>query len=87
MLTESWLSTVSPLSATLFSNAIAQSTTYRLHTIVIDIRGRGTVAAIYDGNTKVHEVHADNEVEAFDNACQWIDEQDESLPAYDLHAG
>lgn len=58
---------------------------YRLHEIELSHDKTGVTATIFDGDRKVHEAHGQDEAVAVHEAKQWIDEQDEVLPAYDLH--
>ena len=58
---------------------------YRTHLIKTSEKGGQAIAAIYDGTQKVYQTYGLNLGAAITRAKQWIDEQDEVMPAYDLH--
>ena len=58
---------------------------YRQYTVRLKTKGENTIAEIYDGNTRVHTAGGHHDWDAEHAARQWIDEQDETIPAYDLH--
>lgn len=61
--------------------------TYRLHQIRITrAKNNGVIATIYDGDAVIHTVQDSGREEAIRRAKEWIDEQDEVAPQFDLHA-
>jgi hypothetical protein len=86
MSTDEWFAADSPLGPAL-ATVLAHRYSYRLHEILVEMGVRATVATVYEGGVPVYRVSGSNEVDTLTRARQWIDEQDESLPAYDLHVG
>ncbi len=58
---------------------------YRLHAIKTSEKGGKAIATIYDGTQQVFQTYGRNLGNAIMKAQQRIDEQNEVLPAYDLH--
>lgn len=87
MMADSWNVVETSLGATLAANILSQRVTYRLHEIVVRLERQGAVAEVYDGSGLVHTTHGATETDALARATAWVDEQDESLPEYDLHTG
>lgn len=58
---------------------------YRMHAIKTSAKAGKAIATIYDGTQKVYQTYGSNFGAAITKAKQWIDEQDEVQPAYDLH--
>jgi hypothetical protein len=68
-----------------FQRMLADTYEYRLHTIKIGSEGAKRVASIYDGTRPVFKTYGIDTEQALRAAKQWIDEQDEVMPTYDLH--
>ena len=58
---------------------------YRLHVIKTEHRGLDYKMTILDGVRPVHDLHGQDYDDTIRRAKAWIDEQDETDPAYDLH--
>lgn len=87
MLADSWLTAEHSWGASLLALALSRRIGYRLHDIVVGLEGEGAVAKVYDGTGVVYEAHGFTEADALERAHQWVDEQANSLPAFDLHVG
>lgn len=87
MLADSWNVIESSLGASLVANVLSQRVTYRLHDITVQMVRQGAVAEVFDGSGLVYRTHGSTETDALARATAWVDEQDESLPEYDLHTG
>ena len=87
MLADSWLTAEHSRGASLLAFALSRRIGYRLHDIVVGLEGEGAVARVYDGTGLVYEARGFTEADALERAYQWVDEQANSLPAFDLHVG
>ena len=87
MLADGWFTTKNSWGAFLFAQALSRRIGYRLHDIVLALEDEGAVAKVFDGTGLVYQAHGFTEAEALERAHQWVDEQANSLPAFDLHVG
>lgn len=87
MVSEGWFAAESSWGASLFAQALSRRSAYRLHDIVLGLEREGAVARVFDGTGLVYRATGFTEVEALERAHQWVDEQANSLPAFDLHDG
>jgi hypothetical protein len=87
MLSDGWMIVESSVGMTALSNIFGQKVNYRLHRIVVQMTPKSAVATVYDGLNSVFMAQGQTEKEALDRAKAWVDEQDESLPIYDLTTG
>lgn len=76
---------LTPVQAENIKRTLIDTFEYRLHVIKVKIQGRNYVAYIYDGPRQVFETHGVDSEQALRVAKEWIDEQDEVIPNYDLH--
>ena len=87
MLSDGWMVVEGSVGMSALTNIFGQGVNYRLHRILVHMTPKSAVATVYDGSDVVFTAHAGSEEEALKRAKAWIDEQDESLPDYDLRAG
>jgi hypothetical protein len=76
---------IMPVQVESLQHAFIDTFEYRLHTIKIKVEGHFSTAQIYDGTRQVGVAHGADREDALAAAKQWIDEQDEVTPLYDLH--
>lgn len=73
-----------PLPFKAIERVLVDTFEYRLHTIKIKPEGKAIVARIYDGPGLVFEAYGSDTEHALTEAKNWIDEQDEVAPVYNL---
>ena len=76
---------LTPAQAENLKRTLIDTFEYRLHVIKVKAQGSNYAAHIYDGPRKVFETHGVDSEQALRVAKEWIDEQDEVIPNYDLH--
>jgi hypothetical protein len=87
MMSDAWMVMESSVGMSALGSIIGHTVTYRVHKIVVKTEREYAVATVFDGTTPVFSAHAYTDHEALARAQAWVDEQDESLAAYDLRTG